>query len=204
MAEDDLIFEIEGVGNGSRNSVDDSDEEEQYLICSITDYDEHNKPNKICNRNYLQGKLCETSSSPVRSFNFKDAWKHALEKAKHLPDPWAEFHLEEIETETATRYRYNAISGKWVEDEVLMKMAKQPFGRGAMRECYRTKKLSNFTRHQQWKSASNYVAKRYIDSVDRDVYFEDVRLQMEAKLWGEEYNRHKPPKQVEWSGGLQI
>lgn len=40
------------------------------------------------------------------------------------------------------------------------------------------------------------MAKRYTESVDRDVYFEDVRLQMEAKLWGEEYNRHKPPKQV--------
>lgn len=40
------------------------------------------------------------------------------------------------------------------------------------------------------------MAKRYIELVDRDVYFEDVRLQMEAKLWGEEYNRHKPPKQV--------
>ncbi|KAK0133961.1 Eukaryotic elongation factor 2 kinase [Merluccius polli] len=33
--------------------------------------------------------------------------------------------------------------------------------------------------------------------VERDVYFEDVRLQMEAKLWGEEYNRHRPPKQVD-------
>lgn len=58
------------------------------------------------------------------------------------------------------------------------------------------KKLSTFLHTQQWKGASNYVAKRYIESVDRDVYFEDVRLQMEAKLWGEEYNRHKPPKQV--------
>ena len=58
------------------------------------------------------------------------------------------------------------------------------------------KKLSNFLHTQHWKGASNYVAKRYIESVDRDVYFEDVRLQMEAKLWGEEYNRHKPPKQV--------
>lgn len=40
------------------------------------------------------------------------------------------------------------------------------------------------------------MAKRYVESVGRDVYFGDVRLQMEAKLWGEEYNRHKPPKQV--------
>lgn len=58
------------------------------------------------------------------------------------------------------------------------------------------KKLSNFLHTQNWKSAYNYVAKQYIESVSRDVYFEDVRLQMEAKLWGEEYNRHKPPKQV--------
>lgn len=35
-----------------------------------------------------------------------------------------------------------------------------------------------------------------METVTRDVYFEDVRLQMEAKLWGEEYNRHRPPKQV--------
>lgn len=60
----------------------------------------------------------------------------------------------------------------------------------------RRKKLSNFLHTQQWKGASNYVAKRYVESVGRDVYFGDVRLQMEAKLWGEEYNRHKPPKQV--------
>lgn len=58
------------------------------------------------------------------------------------------------------------------------------------------KKLSNFLHTQNWKGAYNYVAKQYIESVGRDVYFEDVRLQMEAKLWGEEYNRHKPPKQV--------
>lgn len=58
------------------------------------------------------------------------------------------------------------------------------------------KKLSNFLHTQNWKAAYNYVAKRYIESVGREVYFEDVRLQMEAKLWGEEYNRHKPPKQV--------
>ncbi|XP_043567343.1 eukaryotic elongation factor 2 kinase isoform X1 [Chiloscyllium plagiosum] len=214
MAED-LIFAIEGVGNGNRDSREDSDDDdEQYLICSITDYDDLNKSSKIYNHNFMKNKFCETSSSPGKStFNVKKhqtppkfgsltdrgraAWKHAFEKAKHIPDPWAEFHLEEIETESATRYRYNAISGKWVEDKVFVKMAKQPFGRGAMRECYRTKKLSNFTRHQQWNSASNYVAKCYLDSVDREVYFEDVRLQMEAKLWGEEYNRHKPPKQVD-------
>ena len=43
----------------------------------------------------------------------------------------------------------------------------------------------------------NYVAKKYMEDVEREVYFEDVRLQMDAKLWGEEYNRHNPPKKVQ-------
>ena len=31
----------------------------------------------------------------------------------------------------------------------------------------------------------------------KETYFEDVKLQMDAKLWGEEYNRHNPPKKVD-------
>ena len=42
------------------------------------------------------------------------------------------------------------------------------------------------------------MAKSYIDEdVGRETYFEDVKLQMDAKLWGEEYNRHNPPKKVD-------
>lgn len=60
----------------------------------------------------------------------------------------------------------------------------------------RRKKNSTFCHRQNWRNASNYVAKRYMEDVDRNVYFEDVKLQMDAKLWGEEYNRHNPPKKV--------
>ncbi|XP_029555030.1 eukaryotic elongation factor 2 kinase isoform X2 [Salmo trutta] len=131
------------------------------------------------------------------SDNARAAWNRALEKAKAMPDLWAEFHLEEVKTEPCIRYRYKAITAEWSQDTVHIKMSGQPFGRGAMRECFRTKKLSNFSHSSNWKSACNYVTKRYMEPVDRDVYFEDVRLQMEAKLWGEEYNRHRPPKQVD-------
>uniref|UniRef100_A0A8P0TI51 Eukaryotic elongation factor 2 kinase n=2 Tax=Canis lupus familiaris TaxID=9615 RepID=A0A8P0TI51_CANLF len=207
MADEDLIFRLEGVDGGQTSqaghdgeSEADSDDEEGYFICPITDdprshQDVNSKVNNYYS-NLTKSEQYGSSGSPASSFHFKEAWKHAIEKAKHMPDPWAEFHLEDIATECATRHRYNAVTGEWLEDEVLIKMASQPFGRGAMRECFRTKKLSNFLHTQQWKGASNYVAKRYIESVDRDVYFEDVRLQMEAKLWGEEYNRHKPPKQA--------
>ena len=58
------------------------------------------------------------------------------------------------------------------------------------------KKKSSYTKKQDWKAAANYVAKKYMQNVERDVYFADVKLQMDAKLWGEEYNRHNPPKKV--------
>lgn len=36
-----------------------------------------------------------------------------------------------------------------------------------------------------------------MEEVSRETYFQDVRLQMDAKLWGEEFNRHNPPKKVD-------
>ncbi|XP_033887456.3 eukaryotic elongation factor 2 kinase-like isoform X5 [Acipenser ruthenus] len=204
MADEDLMFSMDGVDSGGTKrggSLDDPDidEEDNYYICPITDDPVYNKASEICNylKNLIHNEQYSSSAPSQTSFNVQTAWKNAIRKAKAMPDPWAEFHLEEIEKEPCTRYRYNAVTGQWVEDEVFIKMASQPFGRGAMRECYRTKKLSNFSHSHNWKSASNYVAKRYLMPVDRDVYFEDVRLQMEAKLWGEEYNRHRPPKQVD-------
>ena len=38
------------------------------------------------------------------------------------------------------------------------------------------------------------------ESTPRQMYFDDVELQMDAKLWGEEYSRHNPPKKGTSSG----
>ena len=67
------------------------------------------------------------------------------------------------------------------------------------------KKLSNFSQNLDWaRDSNNYVAKRYMDDeTERDTYFQDVKLQMDAKLWGEEYNRHNPPKKVRKDDGQQ-
>ncbi|XP_068610486.1 eukaryotic elongation factor 2 kinase isoform X1 [Brachionichthys hirsutus] len=177
----------------SLSDAHDSDDEERFITPLL-----HDSAKEICH--YLKDRVSArqpSDSLPKSSFTFKATWRHAIEKAKAMPDPWAEFHLEDIKTESCVRYRYNAVTGEWAQDQVHLKMAAQPFGRGAMRECFRTKKLSNFSHSSNWKSASNYVAKSYMETVDRSVYFEDVRLQMEAKLWGEEYSRHRPPKQVD-------
>ncbi|KAL0984000.1 hypothetical protein UPYG_G00135730 [Umbra pygmaea] len=204
----------------SHSDANDScEDEDDYYICPITD-DPVIQAKDICGylKNIVHSQ--QLSDSPKGSFSYKNereretrqqqsvsfgslsdnaraTWNRLIEKAKAMPDPWAEFHLEEVKTEPCIRYRYNAIRGEWSQDSVHIKMSGQPFGRGAMRECFRTKKLSNFSHSSNWKSACNYVTKRYMQPVDRDVYFEDVRLQMEAKLWGEEYNRHRPPKQVD-------
>uniref|UniRef100_A0A6Q2XQH3 Eukaryotic elongation factor 2 kinase n=1 Tax=Esox lucius TaxID=8010 RepID=A0A6Q2XQH3_ESOLU len=211
--EDDLMFNMEEVGSAQCNlgqqrtpgqhapshsddGNDTGEDEDDYYICPITD-DPVIQAKEICGylKNMVQSE--QLSNSPKNSFSYKATWNRLIEKAKSMPDPWAEFHLEEVKTEPCIRYRYNAIKAEWSQDTVHIKMSGQPFGRGAMRECFRTKKLSNFSHSSNWKSASNYVTKRYMQPVDREVYFEDVRLQMEAKLWGEEYNRHRPPKQVD-------
>ncbi|XP_076154596.1 eukaryotic elongation factor 2 kinase isoform X4 [Alosa pseudoharengus] len=207
MSEEELMFTMEEVGSAQRdrpqrtitfgdtNASDDEDED--FYMCSITD-DLNSPTREVCE--YLKSRVHNkqlSNSLPKNAFAHRTKWKRAIEKARSMPDPWAEFHLEEVQKEPCIRYRYNAITSEWAQDTVYIKMSGQPFGRGAMRECYRTKKLSNFSHSNNWKSASNYVAKRYMEPVDRDVYFEDVRLQMEAKLWGEEYNRHRPPKQVD-------
>lgn len=125
------------------------------------------------------------------------AWKNAVLKARALGDPWEKFHLDTYKTEKAKRHRYNAMRQTWVVDEVVVKMENHSFNHGAMRECFRMKKLSNFSK-DDWMRAHNYVAKRYMDEeTPRSTYFDDVKLQMDAKLWGEEYNRHNPPKKVD-------
>lgn len=125
-------------------------------------------------------------------------WLKALHLTRERDDPWEKFHLDELPVEKAVRHRYNALTQTWSTEDVVVKMDSESFAEGAMRECYRMKKLSNFSCNLDWgKDSNNYVAKKYMDTVDRNIYFEDVKLQCDAKLWGEEYNRHNPPKKVD-------
>ncbi|KAJ1362612.1 Alpha kinase [Parelaphostrongylus tenuis] len=124
-----------------------------------------------------------------------ELWRSAARKAvKIIQDPWFHFFVSEIPIMKARRYRYSSIRKSWSEDTVEIRLLQEPFARGAVRECYRLKKLPSNSRVHDWKYAHNYVAKRYMQEVNRSVFFEDVRLQMDAKLWAEEYNRYNPPK----------
>ncbi|OWF37884.1 eukaryotic elongation factor 2 kinase-like isoform X1 [Mizuhopecten yessoensis] len=138
-------------------------------------------------------KLKMTTAHARAKFN----WALAIRKAKLLNDPWKAFHIEDIDSEVCIRHRYNPHKKTWLTDEVKVKIESKSFNRGAMRKCYRLKKLSHFLKNPDWNHSGNYVAKHYIQTVDRDVYFQDVKLQMDAKVWAEEYNRHRPPKKVD-------
>ncbi|XP_035228902.1 eukaryotic elongation factor 2 kinase-like [Stegodyphus dumicola] len=91
------------------------------------------------NNNFKNMKTDNQTSSNCsqKSVQTRQHWKDAAKKALHMSDPWEEFHLEQLETEVVCRYRFNAVRQAWVKDEVLVKIAKEPFGHGAMRSCYR-------------------------------------------------------------------
>jgi len=124
-------------------------------------------------------------------------WRRALRLIKNRGDPWEKFALNSRKQERGIRHRYNPVTMEWIKDECLVKIEKISFAHGAMRECFRMKKLSKYS--DDWlRDSNNFVAKRYMDTdTDRNIYFEDVKLQMDAKLWGEEFNRHNPPKKVD-------
>lgn len=140
---------------------------------------------------------CE--QEPEATHRAKKNWRAAFTLIKNRGDPWEVFKLDKLPVENAVRHRYNALKKTWTKENVVVKMERKAFGNGAMRECFRMKKLSNFSHNTDWcRDSNNYVAKRYMDEdTDRQTYFDDVKLQMEAKLWGEEYNRHNPPKKVD-------
>ncbi|OQR69442.1 eukaryotic elongation factor 2 kinase-like [Tropilaelaps mercedesae] len=139
---------------------------------------------------------CRSAAGSKGQISAAQRWQQAAKKALCMEDPFGKFHLEKCEAERVLRSRYNPLKNEWVKDEILIKMANEPFGRGAMRECFRVKRMRPTQINHT--VATNYVAKRYINPVDRSVYMEDVKLQMYSKLWGEEFNRHNPPKKVDF------
>ncbi|XP_003744969.1 eukaryotic elongation factor 2 kinase [Galendromus occidentalis] len=147
-------------------------------------------------RKRKKDKDTESISSLSSPSSVLQRWRQAAKKVLCMEDPFGSFHLEKCETEKVLRMRYNPLKREWVKDEILVKMSREPFGRGAMRECYRVKRVR--PSHFHHTVSTNYVAKRYINPVDHSVYTEDVKLQMCAKIWGEEFNRHNPPKKVDF------
>ena len=87
--------------------------------------------------------------------------------------------------------------------ETLIKMEGTSFAKGAMRACYRMKKMSQvsaaFFYKANWQECNNYVAKRYlVEGTERETYFSDIEMQMVSKRFARKYNALKPPKKVDF------
>ena len=156
-------------------------------------------------------------------------WKRAAAAAVAGDDPWEEFDMGSIAVERIVVHRFvgdaKALLGAdgeltglpdWTSEASCARMESEPFAQGAQRECYRIKILApkeggEASAISLWSSeATNYVAKRYMDTVasafigvgesrsDRLALVGDVRLQSAAEVWAQSFNTElDPPKKVD-------
>ena len=137
--------------------------------------------------------------------------KDAAAKAVAEEDPWAKHKLQDIPAERVIRHLYMPQTKTWTTEETIVKMQKDAFTHGAMRFCYRMKKMAtppkDATNHRfhsyGWTRASNYVAKAYhkdgrIDTSEeaKDAVRNDITLQYEAAYWSDLFNDKDPPKKI--------
>ena len=129
-------------------------------------------------------------------------WKAVVKRARsEWSDPWAHFELHALQEERALRIRYDPVTETWSDTEIVrLKCQHTAFARGAMRECYRAKKMSSHERSDgsssSWKRQKNYVLKRYMEcdalaGIDVEgVLRDDLKMQLKTKALAEEFDLH--------------
>lgn len=196
-SEDDIFSLTDGLSNSfvdPDNLIESMDSHDKKFPVGMDNFRAKKQNPLFQNPAFKQGSASLTPQSLARL-----RWKTAAMRVKMIKDPWADFKVNEYPAEEVIRHRYNAIKKKWIQDECVVKIETNQFAQGAMRACFRLKKLSNTCHLKSWEHASNYVAKCYMKSEDinRENYFNDAQLQMDAKLYAEVYNRHNPPKKID-------
>lgn len=92
--------------------------------------------------------------------------------------------FSELPVQKAVKHTFNVSTGKWSKANCEVKIDKQPFGKGSLRHAYYMQDLSD--------PKNLYVAKASIDPFeDREVYFQDVEMQLQAKRIAEIFNVKK-------------
>lgn len=138
----------------------------------------------------------------------QELFRRAIKKARAEGDPWAVHELHRLPAERVRRHRYDVLSGDWMVDETLVKVEARPFDKGAMRRCYRLKKLSQQPNRPRihplnWRKSNNYIAKQYLDpsAMEHDggkaAVLLDVKLQLTASAFATAFDEALvPPKHV--------
>eukprot|EP01132_Coremiostelium_polycephalum_P009361 gene9361-11495_t len=133
-----------------------------------------------------------------------------------------------LDGETGILWEYDPTINKWIRLTIKLKMERKPFAEGALREAYHTislgvstdesqplgskhsfppiESISPLSRNNeamsQLKSGTKFVLKLYKKEAEqqtsRELYFEDVKMQMVCRDWGHKFNQNKPPKKIEF------
>jgi elongation factor 2 kinase len=97
--------------------------------------------------------------------------------------------------ENAIKHSFDIKHGSWSQRRVQIKIAPEPFARGGLRKAYHMLDLDAAEDNEE----VTYVAKMAIDPYeDREIYFQDVEMQMYAREWADKFNSYNPPKRVEF------
>ena len=119
-------------------------------------------------------------------------------RAASTADPWRD-RLSHVPVELAIRRTWDHTTNAWKAECVLVRVEREAFAHGAMRQCFRMKILRSATRGWSGAAGTNYVAKSYMSGPNSAALLEaDVRMQTTAKWYAERFNEQRPPKPVDF------
>ncbi|KAN0029227.1 hypothetical protein ACTFIV_011106 [Dictyostelium citrinum] len=134
-------------------------------------------------------------------------------------------NLPDSNCQWAIIWEYSANDDEWTKALIAVEIDAKPFAKGALRNAYQLKIRSNAMQcfnhfstpiHDKYMEGKKlnlsqipkinqnlsldtlYVAKDSKTSVNFNRYFEDVKMQMVCKSYGERYNSNHPPKKIEF------
>jgi len=117
-SENDSHSISETESNRDASDENDTDDEEQKR-------EEKGKSYLTLRQRRLSRALASFEGLKVNINRAQRNWLNAIRKARHMDDPWEQFHLDDYPVESCFRHRYNALKKAWLTDEVRVKMEKK-------------------------------------------------------------------------------
>lgn len=113
----------------------------------------------------------DATLSPGHGFKFNGprVMAHAREAWRQIKIEWKSFDPEP--EKLVVKHYYDVAQDDWVQEQVMVQIDKKPFGKGALRECFRMKEVRVETREIAGDDASSGAPSRqtsYNDPVECD------------------------------------
>lgn len=147
-------------------------------------------------------KLNEPEQQLAGSFERKSSTIEFENANPTRDDKFDENKLKQPGSERAKLWEYHPASerwddGKWSVSPIVISMEKRPFAEGSLRTAYKTKNLD-----QPDKLFVSKISKNRAHG--REIYENDVEMQMFCLRWAERYNLENPPKKVSFTSAYLL